>query len=103
MNPKCETCAYKNLPYYQANKCRYCHSVYDDTGDAPEYVDANGVCDGYVGAACIDGTCPNAQEHEEYCCPIPCADCFYNKGCADCAAPEMGLCDKEVKPNGPEV
>lgn len=101
MNLQCETCAYGDKRYSYTYKCRYCNSVYDDTGTAPEYVDVNRVCGDYIGVACIDGTCPNANE--EYNLPMPCADCFYYKGCEDCAAPEMGLCEKEVETDGTEV
>ena len=84
MNRFCETCAYNGLQYYRAYKCSYCRSVYDDTGDAPEYVDANGVSDVDIWIACIDGTCLNAQEHEEWYCPMPCADGLLQGRCGLC-------------------
>ena len=103
MTMSCDTCAYHDNHYYRSGRCMYCRSVYDDTGTASEYVDVRNACVDYIGCACIDGTCPNAQEYEGYNLPIPCADCFYYKGCEDCAAPEMGVCNREVKQNGPEV
>lgn len=49
----------------------------------PEY------CPDYVGVACVDGTCPvaNYEEYTERCMPVIscCRDCFYYKGCEDCA------------------
>ena len=49
----------------------------------PEY------CPDYVGVACVDGTCPiaNREEYAERCMPVIscCRDCFYYKGCEDCA------------------
>ena len=90
MSTICKTCAYQNLYTY---RCQYCKSVYDDTGTYSEYV-KDSSCHDYIGVACIDGTCPNALENW---ITVPCGDCFYYKGCEDCAAPEMGLCDKPNK------
>lgn len=49
----------------------------------PEY------CPDYVGVACVDGTCPvaNYEEYAERCMPVisSCRNCFYYKGCEDCA------------------
>jgi hypothetical protein len=49
----------------------------------PEY------CPDYVGVACVDGTCPiaNCEEYAERYMPVIscCRDCFYYKGCEDCA------------------
>lgn len=46
-------------------------------------------CKNYVGIACVDGTCPKAlkEEYEEQCIPVVnnCKNCFYYKGCDDCA------------------
>lgn len=46
-------------------------------------------CRDYVGVACVDGSCPkaNAEEYEEGCMDVisRCEDCFYYKGCEDCA------------------
>lgn len=50
-------------------------------------------CSDYCGAACIDGSCPNAwrEEHPEFfqdvygtLKPLKCKDCSYNNGCEDC-------------------
>lgn len=55
-------------------------------------------CKGYVGVACVDGTCPkaNREEYEERGIPVPkCADCWLYKGCEDCALDGTEHCDKE--------
>jgi hypothetical protein len=48
--------------------------------------------------ACVDGTCPkaNAEEYEERCMDVisDCDDCFYYKGCEDCAFVGAEYCDK---------
>ncbi len=48
-----------------------------------------GQCKSYVGVACVNGTCPiaRADEYEEYCMPVQrsCNNCWYYKGCEDCA------------------
>lgn len=50
-------------------------------------------CKGYIGVACIDGSCPRAQEDEDGRRLIArCDDCWYYKGCEDCAAPYYGGC-----------
>lgn len=49
-------------------------------------------CTSYIGVSCVNGTCPNAQEYEEYHKPIPCKECFHYQGCEDCAAPYYGCC-----------
>lgn len=51
-------------------------------------------CDRYIGVSCVDGSCPNAQEYENY-FPISYKECFYYKGCEDCAASDFGCCPKE--------
>ena len=54
------------------------------------------VCKNYVGVACVDGTCPAAQieEYAERCIPIvkKCSDCFYYRGCEDCALHDTEYC-----------
>ena len=65
-------------------------------------------CGGYVGVACVDGTCPkaNREEYEERGIPLVrnCGDCHFYKGCEDCALYETEYCDKnkisEVFGNG---
>lgn len=56
-------------------------------------------CRGYVGVACVDGTCPraNADEYGERCMDAVsnCDDCFYYKGCEDCALSNTGYCPKK--------
>lgn len=55
-------------------------------------------CRGYVGVACVDGTCPMAlsEEYEERCMPliVSCKECFYYKGCEDCALDGTEHCVK---------
>ena len=55
-------------------------------------------CNSYVGAACVNGICPNAlrsEDIEQYkdiygtTRKQRCDYCGYNEGCADCAMPEM--------------
>lgn len=50
-------------------------------------------CVGYIGAACVDGHCPGAQEDEDgRRLPMKCDKCWYYKGCEDCAAPYYRCC-----------
>lgn len=59
-------------------------------------------CKGYVGVACVDGTCPvaNREEYEERRIPVVenCRECHFYKGCEDCA-----LCDTEYCCKGEEA
>ena len=54
-------------------------------------------CTDYVGVACIDGSCPiaNQEEFAERCMPVirSCSDCGYYEGCADCAMADD--CDRK--------
>ena len=54
-------------------------------------------CPNYVGVACIDGSCPiaNQEEFAERCMPVvrSCSDCGYYEGCADCAMADD--CDRK--------
>lgn len=54
-------------------------------------------CPDYVGVACIDGSCPiaNQEEFAERCMPVirSCSDCGYYEGCADCAMADD--CDRK--------
>ena len=47
--------------------------------------------------ACIDGTCQIAlrEEYEERCIPTVknCRECFYYKGCEDCALKDTEYCE----------
>ena len=55
-------------------------------------------CRDYVGVSCVDGTCPraNAEKYAERCMDAisNCDDCFYYKGCEDCALNGTEYCDK---------
>lgn len=55
-------------------------------------------CKNYVGVVCVDGTCPmaNREEYEECCMSLinNCEDCFYYKGCEDCALSGTEYCVK---------
>jgi hypothetical protein len=55
-------------------------------------------CEGYVGVACVDGTCPmaNCEEYEERGMDVPrgCEYCWYYKGCEDCALADTEYCEK---------
>ena len=48
-------------------------------------------CDGYIGLACVDGSCPKIDNLNYHC-----VDCFYYRGCEDCACVDTDLCDKNV-------
>ena len=59
-------------------------------------------CENYCGAACVDGSCPiaNNDEYNEFRYPTVsrCKQCFYYEGCSDCYfANEDGSCRFEVK------
>ena len=58
-----------------------------------------GRCKDYVWVACVDGSCPkaNAEEYAERCMDVisDCDDCFYYKGCEDCALNGTEYCTKE--------
>ncbi len=53
-------------------------------------------CKGYVGVACVDGTCPMAreEEYEECCIPVvrSCRECGLYRGCEDCALADTEYC-----------
>lgn len=55
-------------------------------------------CKSYVGVTCVDGTCPmaNREEYEERCMDVPkgCKECWYYKGCEDCALADTEYCEK---------
>ena len=54
-------------------------------------------CNSYVGVTCVNGNCPLAfsDEYAERGIPLPrdCVDCYYNKGCEDCALSGTEYCD----------
>lgn len=56
-------------------------------------------CKGYVGLSCVDGTCPkaNAEEYVKRCMDVikNCDECFYYKGCEDCALFDTEYCIKD--------
>lgn len=55
-------------------------------------------CKGYIGVTCVNGNCPVAVAEEQgYYLKMDCANCFYNMGCEDCAAPFYGLCERGNK------
>lgn len=52
-------------------------------------------CKGYVGTACVNGTCPKTmkEEYEEQGrSAINCSQCFFNRGCEDCALADTEYC-----------
>lgn len=57
-------------------------------------------CESYVGAACVDGSCPiaNREDYGEYCAVRGidrfgiCKNCWMYKGCDDCALYGTELC-----------
>lgn len=56
-------------------------------------------CGGYVGVACVDGSCPvaNAEEYAERCMDVvrSCIECHYYKGCEDCALAGTEYCNEK--------
>ncbi len=54
------------------------------------------ICEGYVGVACVDGTCPkaNSEEYAERGMDVirNCSECCYYKGCEDCALLDTKYC-----------
>lgn len=53
-------------------------------------------CKSYVGVVCVNGICPvaNMDEYEERCAPLikKCSECFYYRGCEDCALADTEYC-----------
>lgn len=53
------------------------------------------ICKGYLGLACVDGSCPiaNAEEYVERCMDVikKCDDCPFYKGCEDCACSTFSI------------
>ena len=53
-------------------------------------------CPGYIGLACVNGTCPiaNKEEYIEYGVPVPssCGMCSSYKGCEDCMCYDTDMC-----------
>lgn len=43
-------------------------------------------CKYYIGVACVEGKCSYPWENNS------CEECYYNKGCEDCASLELGCC-----------
>ena len=59
-------------------------------------------CKGYVGIACVDGSCPiaNRDEYIEYGIPAvwSCEDCHMYKGCEYCGfCDENNQCDLDMR------
>lgn len=58
-------------------------------------------CKNYVGVTCVNGTCPVAlrDEYAEYGIPTidDCDECFYYKGCEDCALSGTEYCPEPPK------
>lgn len=56
-------------------------------------------CKGYVGIACVDGSCPmiDRDEYGGYCVPVvtDCCECALYRGCEDCACAGTEYCTKE--------
>lgn len=56
-------------------------------------------CKGYVGSACVDGSCPTAlrEEYEMYSLPknFKCSECWLYKGCEDCVFAGTEHCERE--------
>lgn len=56
-------------------------------------------CGDYVGVACVDGTCPKANMDEYSIKDMDvitnCDECYFYKGCEDCALNGTEYCEKE--------
>ena len=56
------------------------------------------ICRRYVGVACVNGTCPIANQdiYNEYGIPVvwSCEDCQYRRGCKDCCFENTDACPK---------
>lgn len=54
------------------------------------------ICTGYVGVACVDGSCPKSNREIYVECDMDiiedCSDCIFYKGCEDCAMYETEYC-----------
>lgn len=61
-------------------------------------------CRSYCGVACVDGTCPaaNQEEYEEQCIPITrnCRKCYMYKGCEDCCFKGTEYCPRKEDNHG---
>ena len=57
-------------------------------------------CVNYVGLACVDGSCA-AQDEYRNLKMDDCENCFYYKGCKDCAVSDTKYCKEEFY-HGPE-
>ncbi len=54
-------------------------------------------CKSYCGTTCVNGLCPIALYNEDFTLfeiKPSCNDCFYYRGCEDCAFDGMPLCPK---------
>ena len=54
----------------------------------PEY------CIGYCGVACVDGSCPHANDYPD---APPCDECWWYKGCEDCCFDGTEQCERRGK------
>ena len=59
-------------------------------------------CVNYVGLACVDGTCPAAWDETPHLKETDCENCFFYKGCEDCALSGTEHCEKEEFYHGSE-
>lgn len=50
-------------------------------------------CSDYVGATCVNGSCPNAlnEDFEDF-ETVSCEECPYNAGCTDCTLADTDMC-----------
>lgn len=58
-------------------------------------------CKHYTGVHCIDGSCPKALE-DDYIergieVPVNCSECWYHKGCEDCAWDGTEICKDVIE------
>lgn len=61
-------------------------------------------CKYYIGVACVSGQCPVAVAEEDgYNIKMRCDECFYYRGCEDCATPYYEDCLTNCIYNNKEV
>lgn len=56
-------------------------------------------CVNYVGLACVDGTCPAAWDETRHLKETDCENCFFYRGCVDCALAGTEYCAGEKTEN----
>ena len=58
-------------------------------------------CGRYTGPTCVNGNCPKIYRDPSV-RNMKCSDCWYNKGCEDCAFENTEYCEKRIPGNDSE-